>query len=105
MEDNPLAGVSNQAAQWSNDFGQVVYSPQQHDGPVTLTTPTLAFTYAGGSANTVRPTGIIYLNGRTLSYDYGTAGGAAIGSPASPPSWMTTAPRWPRMSTWAWGRR
>lgn len=39
------------------------------------TTPKVQYGYADGSANTIRPTGLTYPNGRALTYDYGTAGG------------------------------
>ena len=39
------------------------------------TTPKVQYGYANGSANTIRPTGLMYPNGRELTYDYGTSGG------------------------------
>ena len=53
------------------DFRQLVTQYQEHDGAVnTSTSPSVQYTYADGSANTVRRTGIIYPNGRTLNFIY-----------------------------------
>ena len=35
----------------------------------------MAYTYADESDNTIRPTGLVYPNGRELDYNYGTSGG------------------------------
>jgi hypothetical protein len=40
-----------------------------------MTTPKVQYTYANGSANTIRPTKTTYPNGRKLNLDYGSAGG------------------------------
>ena len=37
--------------------------------------PTVGLSDANGSANTVRPTGMDYPSGRSLTYDYGSSGG------------------------------
>jgi hypothetical protein len=42
-----------------------------------MTTPFVEYAYANGSANTVRPTGIIYPDGREIAQDYGSAGSMA----------------------------
>ncbi len=38
------------------------------------TTPKVQYTYADGTDNTVRPTVLVYPNGRELHYDYGSTG-------------------------------
>jgi len=54
-----------------NDFGQLTHDYQSHSGPVNVgTTPKVQYSYADGSNNTVRPTGITYPDGRELTYDY-----------------------------------
>jgi hypothetical protein len=59
-----------------NAFGQLTTESQSHSGAVNVsTTPKVGYGYADGSANTIRPTGLTYPNGRELTYDYGTAGG------------------------------
>jgi RHS repeat-associated protein len=67
--------VVNQV-QWTfNGFRQSIQTFQSHSGAVnTSTTPSVGATYADGSLNTIRPTGLIYPNGRVVSKDYGSAG-------------------------------
>jgi len=58
------------------NFGQLVTEYQAHGGSVnTSTTPSVQYGFADGSANTIRPTALVYPNGRELTYDYGTADG------------------------------
>ena len=67
--------VLNQVQNVYNDFGQQTHSYQSHAGSVDLmNTPTVQYSYASGSANTIRMTGMTYPDGRGLSVDYGTAG-------------------------------
>jgi YD repeat-containing protein len=77
--DNPLVGfgtVLNQVQNVYNDFGQQTHSYQAHDGSVnTSTTPKVQYSYANGSANTIRMTGMTYPSGRGLTYSYGTGSG------------------------------
>ena len=40
-----------------------------------MTTPSIQYGYANGSANTVRPTSVTYPNGRVVAFDYGSSGG------------------------------
>jgi hypothetical protein len=42
-----------------------------------MTTPFVEYAYASGSANTVRPTGTTYSDGRAIAQDYGSAGSMA----------------------------
>jgi hypothetical protein len=59
-----------------NDFGQQTHSYQEHSGSVnTSTTPKMQYSYADGSANTIRMTGMTYPSGRGLTYSYGTGNG------------------------------
>ena len=59
-----------------NGFGQLSADYQAHAGAVnTASTPSVQYTYADGSANTTRRTGITYPDGRTILYDYGASAG------------------------------
>ena len=75
--DNPLVAfgtVLNQVQNLYNDFGQQTHSYQAHGGSVnTSTTLKVQYSYANGSANTIRMTGMTYPNNRGLTYSYGTA--------------------------------
>ncbi|MBX3452387.1 MAG: hypothetical protein KF777_22715 [Planctomycetaceae bacterium] len=64
----------NQVKQEYNDFGQITSSAQQQDGSVTGGSPTVEIRYADGLDNTIRPTGVVYPDGRELTYDYGEGG-------------------------------
>ena len=71
-----LGGIVNEVRWTYNDFSQSIETFQSHSGAVnTPTTPSVQQTYADGSENTIRPTSLLYPNGRTLAYNYGTAGG------------------------------
>ena len=68
--------VLNQVQNAYNDFGQQTNSYQAHVGSVNIsTTPKVQYSYASGSGNTIRMTGMTYPNGRALTYDYGITGG------------------------------
>ncbi len=57
-----------------NGFGQLTSDYQEHGGAVNLSmTPEVAYGYADGSANTIRPTTMTYRNGRVLTFDYGAS--------------------------------
>lgn len=63
--------VVNQVLLTYNAFGQLKQDYQAHSGEVnTETTPVVAYDYANGSANTIRPVWIKYPDGRQLDYDY-----------------------------------
>jgi hypothetical protein len=52
----------------------VIETFQSHSGAVNLsTTPSVQMSYADGSANTIRPTGLTYPDGRQVTFDYGAA--------------------------------
>jgi RHS repeat-associated protein len=52
------------------------HSYQEHGGLVnTSTTPKVEYSYASGTTNTIRMTGMVYPDGRSLVQSYGTANG------------------------------
>jgi RHS repeat-associated protein len=54
-----------------NSFAQLAEQYQEHAGAVnTGTTPKVEYGYADGSSNTIRPTIMMYPNGRVLEYLY-----------------------------------
>jgi RHS repeat-associated protein len=69
-------GVVNET-QWTyNNFEQSIQTYQSHAGAVnSSTTPSVQVEYADGSTNTIRPTALIYPNGRAVAYDYGVSAG------------------------------
>ncbi|MBN8625472.1 MAG: RHS repeat-associated core domain-containing protein [Planctomycetes bacterium] len=71
-----MAGsVVNEVQRSYNDFGQLTVEYQEHSGAVnTSNTPRVQYSYADGSANTVRPTTMTYPNGRVVTFAYGTTG-------------------------------
>jgi RHS repeat-associated protein len=77
--DNPMVGsgsVLNQSQFVYNEFSQLVTEYQAHEGSVnTSTTAKVQYTYASGSSNTIRATGMVYPSGRVLTYSYGSTGG------------------------------
>jgi RHS repeat-associated protein len=77
--DNPTVGsgnVVNDVQAVYNAFAQLIADYQAQSGAVVIgSTPVVLYSYADGSANTVRPITMTYPNGRILNYDYGTSGG------------------------------
>ena len=75
---NQCDGAENAASPVSTlnyDFAQLTQSYQAHGGAVnTGTTPQVQYSYASGSVNTIRITGMTYPNGRNVVDDYGTTG-------------------------------
>jgi YD repeat-containing protein len=68
--------VVNDVQNAYNDFGLLITQHQSHAGAVNpSTTPKTQMAYGDGSANTIRPTSLIYPNGRVLNYNYGPSGG------------------------------
>jgi len=70
--------IVNQIQRAFNGLGQLITEWQSHSGAVnTSTTPKVQYTYSEmpSGANHSRLTGIVYPNGRTVSYDYGTGSG------------------------------
>ena len=75
--DAAISGsVVNQVRRTYNDFGLIAIEYQEHGGAVnTSTSLNVRYSYADGSANTVRATSMTYPNGRVVSRNYGTSGG------------------------------
>jgi RHS repeat-associated protein len=71
--------VVNQVQRAFNGLGQLVTEWQAHAGAVdTGTTPKVQYAYTfdpGVGGNHSRLTSVVYPNGRTIAYSYGTAGG------------------------------
>ena len=74
--DEPYDGaVVNEVRRAYNRFGQLVREWQAHGQAVDVdSTPSAAYGYEDGSANTIRPSSLSYPSGRILSYSYGEAG-------------------------------
>ncbi len=69
--DAPSGGAAvNQVAFTYNDFRQLVEDAQAHSGSVDAGTPSVGYSYANGTDNTIRPTGITYPNGNLLEFFY-----------------------------------
>ena len=77
--DNATVGsgnIVNDVQKQYNSFAQLIAEYQSHTGAVNFaTSPVVQYSYADGSANTIRLISIIYPNGRILNYDYGMTGG------------------------------
>ena len=69
--------IVNEIENVFNNFGQLIESRQSHSGQVTGLSPKVVISYADGSNNTIRQTGIKYPNGRELTYSYGLSGSMA----------------------------
>jgi RHS repeat-associated protein len=69
--------VVNQVENLYNGFGQLLQQYQSASGAVdTSTTPSVRYTYSGGSSgNNSRLSSIVYPDGYTVNYNYGTSGG------------------------------
>jgi RHS repeat-associated protein len=69
--------VVNEAAFTYDPFRNLIADQQSHSGAVVPgTTPQVGYSYADGSANTVRRTSTIYPNGQALNVQYGAANSA-----------------------------
>jgi RHS repeat-associated protein len=69
--------VVNESAFAYDAFRNLITDQQSHSGAVvTSTTPQVGYSYADGSANTVRRTSTIYPNGQALNVQYGAANSA-----------------------------
>ena len=65
-----VGNATNQAPGFRHHFVQLTQSYQAHGGAVnTGTTPQVQYSYADGSSNTIRITGMTYPNGRNVVYD------------------------------------
>jgi len=66
--------VVNEVQNAYNDFGQLETQYQEHSGAVnTGTSVKVEYGYEDGSANTIRPTELVYPSGWTLTNSSGTA--------------------------------
>lgn len=75
--DNATIGtgsIVNDVTLTYNSFGQTISDAQSHSGAVVAGTPKVQYSYSDGSTNMIRPTTLIYPNGREITIDYGTAG-------------------------------
>ena len=86
--DNATVGsgrVVNQVQNAYNDFAQLTHSRQTDGGAAsTGSTPQFQYSYASGSANTIRIIGMTYPNGRKVVDDYETAGSMVDASSNKP---------------------
>ena len=74
--------VLNEVVWGYNDFNQPVTEWQEHGGHVNAGSPKVQYTYADGSANTIRPTGITYPDGTTtIATDYNSTQASALSRP------------------------
>ncbi len=65
-----VGNATNQAPGFRHHFVQLTQSYQAHGGAVnTGTTPQVQYSYADGSSNTIRITGMTYPNGRNVVDD------------------------------------
>lgn len=65
--------VVNEVVRQYDAFSNLTRDLQSHDGEVEEDTPEVQYSYADGSANTVRRTAITYPNGQVLNTAFGTA--------------------------------
>jgi RHS repeat-associated protein len=71
--------VANQIQSAYNGFQQLVTQHQEHGGTVDTTfSPTVQYSFANGSVNTTRPTGVTYPNGRAIAFGYASADDDAL---------------------------
>ena len=69
-----VENTRNPAVSMHRGFEQLTQSYQSHSGAAsTGTTPQVQYSYADGSSNTIRITGMTYPNGRNVVDDYGAA--------------------------------
>ena len=66
------ANIVNQDVDAYDGFGQLASEEQAVTGAASVSSPTVGYTY--DAANGDRLTGIVYPNGRTLTYGYGSPG-------------------------------
>jgi len=74
----PGSGTAlNQCALTYNSFAQLTEEQQDHNGTVSGSSPSVQYNYdsGGSSSNEIRLNGLIYPNGRIITYSYSTSGG------------------------------
>lgn len=75
--DDPTVGsgsVVNQVVSQYDAFNQLTADIQSHSGAVGGGTPQVSYTYADGSANTIRRTSLAYPSGKVITISYGATG-------------------------------
>lgn len=70
--------VVNQIQYAYNGFQQLLSESQEHGGAVSSSTPSVDYTYAPGTANTIRATSINYPSGRMISFNYASGDDNAL---------------------------
>lgn len=81
--------VVNDVENLYNGFLQLIQQYQEHGGAVNIgTSLSVQCSYASGSANTIRPTGITYPNGRAISYNYNAGNDDALSRVSPIPKWL-----------------
>ena len=77
--DTAGTGIVNEVVNQYNDFNQAIIQHQEHAGAVdSLTSAKVQYSYADGSANTVRPTGIINPDGTAIVTAYSSTQADAL---------------------------
>ncbi|MEX0585496.1 MAG: RHS repeat domain-containing protein, partial [Pirellulales bacterium] len=77
------SGVVNQVELAYNAFGQLISDKQEHGDNVVSATEKVEYFYADGSANHVRPTKIIYPNGREVHFTYASGADDNLSRPSA----------------------
>ena len=85
----PGAGnVVNDVRLVYNPFGQLTADYQSHSGSVDMaSTPSVGYSYEDGSSGTIRRTGVVYPNGRTIGYQYASGADDAFNRVTRDPRW------------------
>jgi RHS repeat-associated protein len=75
------SAVINEVVWAYNDFNQPVAEWQEHGGRVNAGSPKVQYSYASGTDNTIRSTGITYPDGTSIATDYDSAQASALSRP------------------------
>jgi RHS repeat-associated protein len=74
--------VLNEVYREFNDFNQVTYEHQEHNGEADIgVSPKVGYSWANGSSNTIRQTGFTYPNAGTFDIDYGSGLDSSLNRP------------------------
>jgi len=74
--------VLNEVFREFNDFNQVIFEHQEHDGETDIgISPQVGYGWADGSDNTIRQTGFTYPNAGTFDIDYGSGLDSSLSRP------------------------
>jgi YD repeat-containing protein len=74
FSDTNGTSAVNQVQNTYNGFGQLTKQAQEHSGTVTSSSLAVQYTYSDAASGS-RLTSMVYPNGTTLAYNYGTANG------------------------------